>query len=266
MKKVLLVLSVLIVLGLVFFTVRNKPVDENEVLVLCGGSMRAVLENIIERYEKVSDDNVVATYGGSGELCSQIQNTGRGDVFICHDPFMPWAEKQGLISKWDTMGYLDVVIIVPKGNPKSIKELKDLTRQGIRIGIGDRRYSTSGVISWHIMKGLDYGDDIKKNIIMESKGHQQRCTDVSMGTLDAGIVWSAVADLFEEKLEKIPVPEENIDAITTATYGICDLKNVKVTAGLIKHKNERESVQRFYDFLVTQRNVFEEYGFRSTGD
>lgn len=236
---------------------------EHEILVLCGGSMRAVLEDIIEQYKKVSDDKVMATYGGSGELCAQIQNTGRGDIYVCHDPFMPWAEEKGLIAEWDTVGYLDVVIIVPQGNPKDIQELKDLAGPGIRLGIGNKIYSTSGVLVNNMLKKLDYGEAILKNVRTETKGHQQRCTDVVMGSLDAGIVWQAVAYLFRDKLEFIPISKEHIDAITSATYGRSDLKNVKVTVGITSSAVDRESVRRFYEFATTRcRDIFEEYGFR----
>ncbi len=253
----------MIVVAAVVLVMLPHGTGEGEILVLCGGSMRAVLEDIIGRYGDISDDNVVATYGGSGVLCAQLQNTGRGDIYICHDPFMPWAESQGLITTWDTVGYLDVVIIVPKGNPKGIRKLKDLAQPGLRLGIGNQTYSTSGVITKQMLKKLDYGDAIMNNVRLETKGHQQRCNDVAMGALDASIVWNTVARLFHGKLEIVPIPKEYIDAVTSATYGRSDLKNVKVTIGITRHAGGKEAARRFYRFVTTQcRDVFKEYGFR----
>ncbi len=234
-----------------------------EVLVLCGGSMRHALSMTIERYKSVSQDAIVATYGGSGELCAQIQKTGRGDIYVCHDPFMPWAAAQGLIAGWQTVGYLDLAIIVPKGNPKAISELKDLAQPGLRLGIGDQRYSTSGVIVKEMLGKLAYGEAIRRNVRMETKGHQQRCSDVIMGALDASIVWQAVAHLFEDKLETIPIPAKHVDAITTATYGKSDLRNTKVTIGIISRAKDKEAARRFYEFATTRcQDIFKEYGFR----
>jgi len=100
---------------------KTTPARDNEILVLCGGSMRAPLEACVKPYARQTTNvTILTSYGGSGELCAQIQQSGRGDIFICHDPFMPWAAKQGLISKWGTLAYLDVAIIVPKDNPKNI--------------------------------------------------------------------------------------------------------------------------------------------------
>jgi molybdate transport system substrate-binding protein len=235
---------------------------EKEILVLCGESMRAALEEIIIDYQKTRPDKILVTYGGSGDLCAQIQKTGRGDLYICHDPFMEWAEKQGLISQWATVGILEVVIVVPKGNPKEIKELKDLAQPGLRLGIGHQVYSTSGHITKNILDKLEYGPAIMKNVRLETKGHQQRCADVATGSLDAAIVWQAVAKQFQEKLEIIPVPKKYIDTITSATYEQCDLRKIKVTVGIISPAAKKKKVQQFYKFIITEgKKVFEEYGF-----
>ena len=262
-RMVLVAVICLAVVALAVVVIWPRSGGKDEVLVLCGGSIRAVLEEIVEQYKKVSDDKVIATYGDSGELCAQIQHTGKGDIYVCHDPFMPWAKEKGLIAEWNTVGYLDVVIVVPKDNPKGIRELKDLARPGIRLGIGNTIYATSGVLVNNLLKKLDYGEAISKNVRVESKGHQQRCTDVIMGSLDAAIVWQAVAHLSRDKLESISIPRDYIDAVTSATYGYSDLKNVKVTVGMTLPGRDKESARRFYQFMTTKcRDVFKEYGFR----
>ena len=43
---------------------------------------------------------------------------------------------------------------MPKGNPKEIRGLEGLTRPGLRLGIGDTTYSTSGVITSNILEKL----------------------------------------------------------------------------------------------------------------
>ena len=236
--------------------------NDNEVLVLCGGSMRGVLERVKKEYERTSSDVIVTTYGGSGDLCAQIQETGRGDIYICHDPFMPWAEERGLISDWDTVASLRLVIIVPKGNPKGVNILKDLAQPGLRLGIGNQRFSTSGQIVKHMMKTVPYGKGILANVRVETKGHQQRCNDVVLGTIDASIVWDAVAHLYDDRLEIIPIPMEHVDAITSATYKKVDVRHVKVTAGVIAGAEGRPAARRFYDYLTGEgRKMFVEMGF-----
>ncbi len=237
------------------------------VQVLCGGSMRAALEDIIEQYGRESSDKVLLDVGGSGELCAKIKTEQLGDVFVCHDPFMPWAAKQGLIEKWQTVGYLDIVLVVAKGN-RDIKKLSDLARPGVRVGIGNRTYSTSGQIVKQLFARIPEGEAILKNVRQETKGHQQRCTDVTLGLLDAAIVWQAVAHRFRDKLEIIdlePHYGEHIDTLTSPTYKESDLRNVQVTVGVMKWAKDRPAVQRFYDFAVgpAGRAVFAKHGFRA---
>jgi molybdate transport system substrate-binding protein len=239
-----------------------KTKKGEEVIVLCGGSMRAVLEELKARYEKISDDKIMTTYGGSGELCVQIENSGKGDLYLCHDPFMPWAHKKKMISKWSSVGSLEVVIIVPKGNPKGLKTLKDLAKPGVRLGIGNQDYSTSGQILKCILKQASFGDDILKNVRVETKGHQSRCNDVVMGTLDAAVVWNAVAQLYSEKAEIFPIETKTYDAITSATYDKSELDYTKVTLGIISGSKDRKAVNDFYDFVTTEGPaVFKEFGF-----
>ncbi len=258
---------VLLALVLIAALIVLKPSGDTDILVLCGGSMRAALEEVIQRYKNVSDDSVVATYGGSGVLCAQIENTGRGDVYICHDPFMEWAAGKGLIDEWTTVGRLDVVIIVPKANPRNINGLKDLAQPGLRVGLGDQTYSTSGVIANHLLNQLEYGDDIRKNVRMETHSHQSRCEDVKLGHLDASIVWGAVAGLYADALDLIPVPRDKIDTITSATFGVTDLKNIRVTVGIISQARDRTNVRRFYEFATYEcLDIFEKYGFRPGGN
>ena len=237
---------------------------QSEVLVLCGGSMRAALEDAIDRYKESHDVDVLASYGGSGDLCAQIQRTQKGDIYVCHDPFMPWAADQGLNDAWTTVGSLEVVIIVPRGNPKGIEGLEDLTTPGLRLGIGDRTYSTSGQIVKNILSNVEYGEEILKNVRLETKGHQQRCNDVAMGTLDAAIVWSAVAGLFADRLDVISIPKTHIDAVTSATYKESDLRDVKVTVGVTTYAKDKPGVREFYDFVTAAcKDIFEEHGFGS---
>jgi ABC-type molybdate transport system substrate-binding protein len=113
-----------------------------------------------------------------------------------------------------------------------------------------------------MFRGLDFGPDILKNVRVETKGHQQRCNDVDMGTLDAAIVWNAVAELYKDKLEIIPIPKTYVDAITSATYGEIDLAYTKVTVGMISPHEKRPATQRFYQFLATEGEaIFADMGF-----
>ncbi|HPO12035.1 MAG TPA: substrate-binding domain-containing protein [Candidatus Hydrogenedentes bacterium] len=264
LRVTLMLIAGVIVIGGAFVLLKPPAHDSGggSIIVLCGGSMRGPMEEIVERYKTVSRGTVLTTYGDSGELCAQIKDTGRCDVFVCHDPFMEWAAKQKLIATWSAVGELELATAVPKGNPQQIHTLEDLTKPGLRLGVGNLQYSTSGVIIKHLLNKLPFGEAIRNNIRNETKGHTERCVDVAEGHLDAALTWSAVAKKFQDKLDIIPVPKEQIDAISSATYGISDLKHVKVTVGVTTVSRGKEAVQRFYAYATEScGDIWKKHGF-----
>lgn len=261
LKGVYVAVGVIALAGVVVLVARPAGKSDSEILVLCGGSMAPAIMEIIEEYKSASDDKVAHSFGSSAVLAAQIRNTRKGDVFVCHDPFMPWAEKHGLVADWRTVAKLRVVVAVPEGNPKEIRGLKDLARPGLRVGVGNPGYSTSGVITKEILKRVDYGKAIEKNSI-HARVHGKRATDLALGHLDAAIIWNAVAHTHRHKLDAIPIDNTLVDAITSATYGRSDLRNVKVTIGIVAGAADRENVRRFWEFATTRgKEIFARHGF-----
>ncbi len=260
-KGVYIAVGIVALAAVGFFVTRPAGKKDSEVVVLCGGSMAPAIIEIIDEYKSVSEDKVVLSSGSSGVLAAQIKHTRKGDVFVCHDPFMPWAEKHGLVAEWRTVAKLRVTIAVPEGNPKGIRGLEDLARPGLRVGVGNPGYSTSGVITKEILKRVEYGEAIEKNSI-HARVHGKRATDLALGHLDAAIIWNAVAHTYRDKLDAIPIDNTLVDAITSATYGRSDLRNVKVTIGIVAGAADRENVRRFWEFATTRgKEIFARHGF-----
>jgi molybdate transport system substrate-binding protein len=261
---VLIVLVLLAGAWLVRLTTRGANAEE--VIVLTGGSMKAVMGDVIRRYATVSHDRIMVSYGESADFAAQLAHGSKGDIFMCHDPFMSWAEEKGLISEWKTVAYLDNVIVVPKGNPRNIRQFSDLAKPGIRLGVGDRRYSTSGVVFNEMLAKSSLGTAIASNIVVESKGHAVRCESVAQGHLDAAIVWNAVAHLMQDRVDIVGVDRTTVDAMTSATYKTTDLRNIKVTAGLVRQAASHASARRFYKYLTEScGDLFGAQGFRTEG-
>jgi len=257
------VLCLVLACALIFFLFQQGGKQPSEILVLCGGSMRVPMQEIISSYRSTSGDQILLTVGGSGDLAAQIKYTRKGDIFVCHDPFMPWAEEQGLIEDWRTVAYLDPVIAVPRGNPKKIRGLEDLAQPGLRLAVGDPRYSTCGVIIDRILRQMDFGEALRANIRMTSKTHHKIATDLTLGAIDAAIVWNAVAFDYGDRLDTIPIEMKDVDAITSPTFGVTDIKNVSVTIGIITYARDRANVRRFWEYATTTgRKIFDKHGFR----
>jgi molybdate transport system substrate-binding protein len=235
-------------LGALLVSCGRQP--EPEAIVLCGGSMRAGIEALVEQYKEAHPNaKVFTSYGGSGELMAQLRETGKGDIYVCHDPFMEWGLENDLIAEYETVGRLRIVIVVPKGNPKGIRGVQDLAKPGVRLGLGDERYSTSGVMTKQLFDRVPYGDSVRANVITTTKGHQQRASDIAIGSLDASVVWNAVAAVFADKLDTVSIPDTLVDAVTSATYGTSNLRNVRVTIGLTRTGAPNSLAKDLYAYM-----------------
>jgi len=260
-KIVLIFAGFLVLASAIALSLRPRGKAPGEVLILCGGSMREAIEQVVERYKKVSTDSVLISFGDSSEFTVQLQRTQKGDILVCHDPFMPWAMDLGLIEQSANVARLGIVIVVPRNNPKGIREFKDLGQAGLRLGLSDPKYSTAGQIEVEILKKVDFGPAIQKNILLETRGHQALCTDVQIGSLDAAIVWNAVAHQWSDKLLIIPIPTDDLSAIHLEPYKKSDMRNINVTIGITKYARGNDRVRRFYDFAIAQKDVFAALGF-----
>ena len=240
----------------------NKPL-----LCYVGGTMRPAVEKLAEMYKKETGQSVEIDYAGSGELLIKIEQTHKGDLYICHDPFLAAARKKGIVRKSWTLAELSPVIVVPKGNPKKIGGLQDLTKPGIKLVLTHQMYSTTGhivdrMISKYGLQGLN------SNVVSRTRGGGAAANAVMLGSADAAIVWDAVAYLRHDSLDSIPIEsryqlKRGEDAVTTATFDRIEMDYIRVTLALLTTSRQPDRAGKFAEFMVAKRNrhIWDEFGF-----
>ncbi|MBC9220024.1 substrate-binding domain-containing protein, partial [Escherichia coli] len=62
--------------------------------------------------------------------------------FACDNEFM--TQVKDLFPKPTAVSQNELVILVEKGNPHNIKSLKELTKEGLRVGIGHEKQCAMG--------------------------------------------------------------------------------------------------------------------------
>ncbi len=238
--------------------------------LLCyvGGTMRPAMEAIAKLYEKQTGQPVDIDYAGSGELLIKIQQTRRGDIYVCHDPFLGLLMKRGLGRRGWVVAYVTPMIAVQKGNPKGIHGLKDLARDDVRVGLTDPTYSTVGWICKVMFKKAGISDKMAKKDIPRTRGGGQMANNVKLGHIDAAIVWDAVIHLRRDALDAVPIepqyrPTPDVDAITTATFGKVDMSAIRVTLATLACSKQPEAARRFAEFAVSPaaQKIWIEQGF-----
>lgn len=238
--------------------------------LLCyvGGTMRPALEELAKRYEAETGQPVKCSYADSGQLIITIEQAQRGDLYVCHDPFAGAGEKKGLVSRVWTVASLTPVIAATKGNPKKIEGLRDLAKPGLRLGLTDETYSTLGHINPRMFDKAGARKEIEANVVTRSRMGGEVANAVALGSLDATIVWNAVAYLRRDKLDAIPIAPEfhlqpGVDAVTTPTFGVVDMGCVKVTIATLKCSKQLEAAAAFADHVASPKGheVFASLGF-----
>ena len=250
-------------------TASHKPSPAKPPL-LCyvGGTMRPAMKELVSAYGKKTGQRVEVDYADSGELLVKIEQTGLGDLYVAHDPFIAGLMKKGLGNRAWTTATLTPVVAVPKGNPKGIRGFRDLARPGLRVILTDEQYSTGGHVVARMAAKAGVTQSLNSNTISRTRSGGEAANAVILGTADAAIVWNAVVKAREDKLDAVPLEDDvrlikGVDAVTSATYGVIDMDYIRVGIATLKSSKQSEAAAAFAEFVASPTNsaIWNKYGF-----
>ncbi len=186
-------------------------------MLFCGAGVRVAAEALIKAYEGDHAVTIAATYAGSGQLLGQIASLQKGDLFMPGEEFyVDQAVGRGLADPASkrAVAFFVPVILVPRGNPKQIRSLADLTWPGLRLGLGDERSCAVGkrAVDLFAKNGIP-AEAVAKNTVYKSGTVDELGVAVRLGQVDAVIAWDATARNFEKDADAIAIPpEQNLPA------------------------------------------------------
>lgn len=147
-----------------------------------------------------------------------------------------------------SLGLRESAILVPQGNPLKIRELADLVKPGVRIGVS--------IID--CLKGL--WEDIagrarmverfRKNISTHLTGCVAIVEAVADGRVDAGIGWTTFRELSAGRIDIVPLAPE---------LRICR----STCAAVMKQSKQPEAAGAFLDFLSSDKGkeIYRKHGW-----
>ncbi len=192
-----------------------------ELLLYCGAGIRPPVQQIAEAFEREHGVKVITDYAGSEILLSKIKLARRGDLYMPGDKhYVEQAAAEGMILSQQSVCYFVPTILVRKDNPKNIHGLRDLLADGLKLGLGDAKACAIGRKTKQIFaKNNIAWDDVEKNVAFQSLTVNELGMQIQAGSLDAAIVWDAIARYYSEHGTEVPIPvEENV--ISTVNIGI----------------------------------------------
>ncbi len=233
---------------------KKPPAGKKELLVYCGAGLRPPCAELAGAFEKEHGVKVVTDYAGSEVLISKIRLARKGDVYMPGDKhYVDQAAGKGMIISQKSVCYFVPTILVRKGNPKKIKGLDDLVRPGIKLGLGNEKACAIGRKSKKIFKknGIAWAD-VEKNLKYQSLTVNELGMQIQARSLDAVIVWDAVAKQYAKHGEEVPIPAEK-NVIST------------VDAGVLKFTSDRGAAEKFVEFARSERgrSILKKHGYRT---
>jgi len=235
---------------------RQSPdtAEPNELQFYCGAGLRPPVAEIVEAFSKARGVKVACDYAGSEMLLSKIKIARRGDLYMPGDEYyMDQAAGAEMIAGSWPVCYWVPTILVQKGNPKGVASLEDLLKEGLRVGLGDPNVCAIGKITWEVLdKNGITREQIRDNLRFQSLTVNELGMQIQTKSLDAVIVWDAMAGYYSAYGDAIAIPAE---------------KNVisAVLAGVLEFSKNKRLADEFIEFMRSEegRAIFAKHGYRT---
>lgn len=240
----------LLLLNLMFCGV----VEPAEITVFAGSASQPPLEEAAESFERQSGHRVVLHLGGSGAMLNQLRLTRNADLYIPGSPdYMEKAKQLGLVdgASEQILAYLIPAINVPKGNPKQIRNLSDLARPEIKVGMADPDGVCVGLYAVEILEQAQLIDAIRPNLTAQVESCAKTAALVALRAVDATLGWREFGFWNPDKIESILLPAEQV------------VRLAYIPAAVVKNAPNRETALQFIDFLRSApgREIFSGWGY-----
>lgn len=187
---------------------RTKPgdawADVPELSVFAGSMLRPAIEDTIVAFEQREGVKVSRVYNGCGILVAQMKAGQHPDVyFACDKEFM--SQVTDLFPESVDVSQNELVILVQKGNPEQIASLRDLGREGLRVGVGHEKQCAMGWITQNTLTEGGIRNEVMANVTVQSPTGDMLVNQMLTGSLDAAVVYLSNAAGAGDKLDAVQI-------------------------------------------------------------
>ena len=186
-----------------------------EVLYFAGGVNRVAIEKTLDEFEAREGVQITRVYNGCGILLGSIKGGERPDVYhTCDISFMKGVEN--LFTAADPVSKTDIMLMTRPGNPHGLHRLEDLVQPGLEVGVCNEEQSTLGALTAEMLRVKGIYDAVQKNVIVNTPTADLLVAQITVGKLDAAVVYRANTLAVGDKAEVLPLPDK--DANATQSY------------------------------------------------
>lgn len=184
-----------------------SPTFEDELQVYCAASNRAVLQQILDNYRAETGRVIVVQYGASQALLSQIELSGRGDLFLpADDSYLDLAESNNLITKRIDIATMNIGAVTRRGTNLAIQTLDDLMDPSVRLVQATPDATAVGRVTKRALQESGNWEPFASATVAFRGTVTEVANDVLVGAADVGIVYDGMLHTYDD-LQFIPLPE-----------------------------------------------------------
>ncbi|HUV75456.1 MAG TPA: molybdate ABC transporter substrate-binding protein [Dehalococcoidales bacterium] len=253
-RQSVLVLMLLVIVILIMIPGSSCSPAPSNLTIFAAAGAKPAIDEICQKFQEKYGTTVEASYGGGGEVLSQMTLSRSGDVYVAPEQrFMEMAaEKQAIDPETvKTVAYMIPVIAVKKGNPRNIRTLADLARPGIKVAVTRQETTLLGKYAPEIFARAGLTEEIGQNIITEAARPDNLLTMLIMGQVDAGIIWHFYQVQAPDQIENIYLLPEQLTGIG------------EMQAAMSAYSQDKKSAQKFIDFITSAEGkaIFKQVGY-----
>lgn len=218
--------------------------EQPELTLYAGSMLRPAIEETISEFERREGVKVTRVYNGCGILVAQMKAGEIPDAyFACDVEFMNQVKDIFPIS--ESVSQNELVILVKKGNPHGIKSLEDLTKPGLRVGIGHEKQCAMGWITQRTFAESGLRTELMKNVVVQTPTGDMLVNQMRSGSLDAAVAYlsnaAGAADFLDAiRIQGIPC------SVATQPYGVAKgSHNRQLGERLLRAIRTKESKEKF---------------------
>ncbi|MFN7291338.1 MAG: molybdate ABC transporter substrate-binding protein [Pirellula sp.] len=178
--------------------------DTPELTIYAGSMLRPAIEESIVAFEAREGVKVSRVYNGCGILVAQMKAGQIPDAyFACDKEFM--SQVTDFFPEATEVSQNELVILVPKGNPQQISSLRDLTKPGLRVGVGHEKQCAMGWITQNTFRESGLQSELMSNVTVQTPTGDMLVNQLRTGSLDAAVAYLSNAAGAAEHLDAVAI-------------------------------------------------------------
>jgi len=227
-----------------FVAVDGDDWEETPTLLLYGGAMlRPAIEKTVAEFERREGCRITRVYNGCGILVGQMKAGAHPDLyFSCDAQFM--AQVKDRFDPALEVSQNQLVILVPKGNPKGVRTLLDMAKPGLRVGVGHEKQCALGLLTQQTLAQSRMQAQVMKNVVVQTPTGDMLVNQLRTGALDAVVAYLSNAASAADALEAYPIDVPCALAVQPVAVAR-DAKRKQIAGRLIEALRSAGSRARF---------------------